>query len=389
MKSIAVLLSLLIITSCNSSDEIATIKLLEKRPNSQIEVGNKNFQSLVIKSKGLIDTLKVGYLYGEPGYKLIQQKKDEFLWLVESVHGGGRNKLFFSLFSLDSLNFLDTVFHQEFIVWDESLWNESNYNQYNLSLIGVDTTKYFEGGFYYTEKTFDLEVQKNTINLVIDSVIVHWVDIPDPNNEFSHRKDTLVRGERVISNIQNQEKYRGLIFEYVSEMIDGYEYRTEKNCSYSEYKNEYSFEDIRENSPAFSICKTDTMYIEDVPIIIKWKEHEWNKPSQSIKGWDTTYPKGTYFTWWGCIDSIITPNQSLYNPARYGQLPFYQSIKVSFREIDSNNTSEDLLVISIKEDNGKGWSGVSFVQKANGLFDPAVPSYSEWVDNRMKLIISE
>lgn len=204
MKNIAVLLSLLIITSCNSSDEIVTIKLLEERPNSQIEVGSKNFQSLVIKSKGLIDTLKVGYLYGEPGYKLIKHKKDEFLWLVESVHGGGRNKLFFLLFSLDSLNFLDTVFHQEFIVWDESLWNKSYYNQYNLSLIGVDTTKYFDGGFYYTEKTFDLAVQKNTINLVIDSVIVHWVDIPDPDNEFSHRKDTLVRGERVINNIQNQ-----------------------------------------------------------------------------------------------------------------------------------------------------------------------------------------
>ena len=64
-------------------------------------------------------------------------------------------------------------------------------------------------------------------------------------------------------------------------------------------------------------------------------------------------------------------------------------IKISFREIDSSNTARDLLVISIKDDNGKGWSGISFVQNAKGLFDPAVPSYSKWVDNRMKLIISE
>ena len=182
---------------------------------------------------------------------------------------------------------------------------------------------------------------------------------------------------------------KSIEYNYVSEMINGFEYRTEKNCTYSEYEKEYSSEDIGDNSPAFSICKTDTIYIEDKPIIIKWKEHEWNKPSQSIKGWDTTYPKDTYFTWWGCIDSIITPEQSLYNPARIGQLPFYQSIKISFREIDSSNTARDLLVISIKDDNGKGWSGISFVQNAKGLFDPAVPSYSKWVDNRMKLIISE
>ncbi len=68
----------------------------------------------------------------------------------------------------------------------------------------------------------------------------------------------------------------------------------------------------------------------------------------------------------------------------------------SFQSIKVVKVSEERYCLSLiwnncrfRFYNGKGWSGVSFVQKANGLFDPAVPSYSEWVDNRMKLIISE
>tara|TARA_B100001059_G_scaffold235786_1_gene282802 strand:+ start:609 stop:1085 length:477 start_codon:yes stop_codon:yes gene_type:complete len=153
------------------------------------------------------------------------------------------------------------------------------------------------------------------------------------------------------------------------------------------YQNTLSY--LQSKSISGFECKSETEFKEkhtrsNYIYLIKW-----NKPSQSIKGWDTAYPKDTYFTWWGCIDSIITPEQSLYNPARIGQLPFYQSIKISFRKIDSSNAAEDLLVISIKDDNGKGWGGVSFLQQLNGLFDPAVPSYYEWIDNRMKLIISE
>lgn len=227
MRTINVLLSLLLITSCNQEiEQVTTIEFIKERPSTRFEISQRSFSSLVIKSNDLTDTLKVGYLYGDPGYKIIKHNESEYLWLAESVNGGGVNKLYYSLFSMDSINFLDTIFHRYFVNWDEFLWIKSRHNQYELSLIGVDTNNYHDQESYYTEKTFDIKLQNNSIDLVIDSVIIKRVSIPDPENEFSHRNDTLVQGQRLISNIEKVAKKKITVTavpsEYECHMCPGY-----------------------------------------------------------------------------------------------------------------------------------------------------------------------
>lgn len=206
MKNLTILLFIALITSCNQADQYNQVEVIKGFPSSQIQVGNRDFSSLLVSIEDLSDTLKIGYLHGEPGYEIIKWNGDGYLWLVESVHGGGANRLYFSLFSLDHMNFLDTIFHRDFIVSDDALWYEPRHNQYNLSLLGVDTNNYFGEDVYYTDKTLELELKKNSINLVLDSVIVHRVHIPDPANEFSHTSDTLAKGKRVIYDIAANEK---------------------------------------------------------------------------------------------------------------------------------------------------------------------------------------
>lgn len=65
-----------------------------------------------------------------------------------------------------------------------------------------------------------------------------------------------------------------------------------------------------------------------------WKNKEWAQPSNDRKGFDQVYPEGTFFTWWGCIDSVIVNGKAQYNPIRTSVMPNFT--KVAFLLNDSS-----------------------------------------------------
>ena len=148
--------------------------------------------------------------------------------------------------------------------------------------------------------------------------------------------------------------------EYQVSIVDGFEYRLYSSCQDASNQNQskvISTLDTNFYSVRLEICKTDTFTVLGNEVIFKWKKKEWAQPSNDRKGFDQEYPEGTFFTWWGCIDSVIVNGQSYLNTVRSTAMPTYAIVFLSINKEKLNCCSDSSLVISIDAGSGAHFTG--------------------------------
>jgi hypothetical protein len=149
---------------------------------------------------------------------------------------------------------------------------------------------------------------------------------------------------------------------YEVSLIDGFEYRLYPSCTDTALFGVTKTKTIKTldtnlYSTQIIICRTDTFSVLGNEVIFKWKPKEWAQPSSDRKGWENAYPEGTYFTWWGCIDSVIVNGQSYPNTVRSTAMPTYAIVFLSSNKEKSNCCSDSSLVISIDAGSGAHFTG--------------------------------
>ena len=150
---------------------------------------------------------------------------------------------------------------------------------------------------------------------------------------------------------------------YTTEIIDDFEYRLYNPCSDSIFnmsaqKNVINHLDTELLGTEVWICKTDTFNVQGNEVVFLWKRKEWAQPSQNPKNWNNTYPPNTYFTWWGCVDSIYLNGKGKYNPIRTGQLPTLMKVYISYKTTLNDGVQDTAIVFSIDSSAAQGFHGI-------------------------------
>ena len=149
--------------------------------------------------------------------------------------------------------------------------------------------------------------------------------------------------------------------EYQVSIVDGFEHRLYPSCqdaSNQTHSKVISTLDTNFYSVRLEICKTDTFTVLGNEVIFKWKNKEWAQPSNDRKGFEQEYPEGTFFTWWGCIDSMIVNGKAQCNNVRSSAMPTYQNVFLSLNKEELICCGDSSLVISIDASISAHFSGM-------------------------------
>jgi len=149
---------------------------------------------------------------------------------------------------------------------------------------------------------------------------------------------------------------------YEVSLFDGFEYRLYPPCTDTALFGVTKTKTIKTldtnlYSTQIILCRTDTFSVLGNEIIFKWNSKEWAQPSSDRKGWENSYPEGTYFTWWGCVDSIGVNGLYFHNSMRESTLPNYSEVHFSLKK-DALARGDSTLLVFIPAPNGKGPRGV-------------------------------
>ena len=153
---------------------------------------------------------------------------------------------------------------------------------------------------------------------------------------------------------------------YEVSLIDGFEYRLYPPCTDTALFGVTKAKKIKTldtnlYGTQIIICRTDTFYVLGNEVIFKWKPKEWAQPSSDRKGWKNAYPEGTYFTWWGCIDSVIVNGESHYNPIRESNMPTDTKIYLSLDKDALLFLRDSIPLLSIPKHSAYGYDGIQIL----------------------------
>jgi len=141
---------------------------------------------------------------------------------------------------------------------------------------------------------------------------------------------------------------------YKVSLTDGFEYRLYPPCTDTALFGVTKAKKIKTldtnlYSTKLIICRTDTFYVLGNEVIFKWNPKEWAEPSSDRKGWENAYPEGTYFTWWGCIDSVIVNGKSQYNPIRTSVMPNFTEVRLLLNISSFRCCNDSIMEYSIND----------------------------------------
>lgn len=167
----------------------------------------------------------------------------------------------------------------------------------------------------------------------------------------------------INSNCPERSSIKEKGSDYEINYLNGFEHRLYPSCQYAsnqKHSKVISTLDTNFYSVRLEICKTDTFNVLGNEVIFKWKKQEWAQPSNDRKGFEQEYPEGTFFTWWGCIDSMIVNGKAQYNNVRSSAMPTYQNVFLSLNKEELICCEDSSLVISIDASTGAHFSGMSY-----------------------------